>query len=38
MPEIAHSAAAMISGMEPQLREGRFVFVSVDEAQDTRDL
>jgi hypothetical protein len=28
----------MISGMEPQLREGRFVFVSVDEAQDTRDL
>ena len=38
MPEIAHSAAAMISGMEPHLREGRFVFVSVDVAQDSSDL
>ncbi|WP_321832402.1 ACT domain-containing protein [Thalassovita sp.] len=38
MPEIAHSAAAMISGMEPQLREGSFVFVSLNAGQDTNDL
>lgn len=32
MPEIAHSAAAMIAGMEPQLRDGAYVFASLTDA------
>lgn len=37
MPEIAHSAAEMISGMTPELQRGRFVFASVaDTAQAAR--
>lgn len=31
MPEIAHSAAAMIAGMEPQLRDGAYVFASLSD-------
>ena len=31
MPEIAHTASDMISGMSPELRPGSFVFASVDE-------
>lgn len=32
MPEIAHSAFDMISGMTPEMRPGTFVFVTTDDA------
>jgi len=31
MPQIAHTASEMISGMSPELRKGSFVFASVDD-------
>ena len=38
MPTIAHSTAAMISGMEPQLRTGRYVFAHSSSTTEVEDL